>query len=112
MSMAHARQVIAEWRRDYNEARPKRIWAACRRPLRSAPEFARNSGAKESSTVAVMGANSDCYKKRDHAAVWLWLRTLTQLLAPPGLRGWYLGIDAIVAQGVRTFSGVGVRLAG
>jgi len=39
-------------------------------------------------------------------------QTLVQMLAPPGLRGRYLGIYAMAGQGLRTFSGVSVGFLG
>jgi len=55
-SLAHARTVIEEWRRDYNEPRPKKDLGGVPPAVYAARLSSRaNSGAKESSTVCSDG---------------------------------------------------------
>ena len=55
-SLAHARMAIEEWRRDYNEDRPKKGQGGVPPAVYAAsPNSPANSGATESSTVCSDG---------------------------------------------------------
>ncbi|MDL1887987.1 transposase [Nitrospirales bacterium NOB] len=60
-SLAHARVVIEEWRRDYNEQRSKKNLGGMPPAVYAARLSSRgNSDAKESSTVCAKDSKSDC----------------------------------------------------